>query len=173
MQKKTKVIAFANNKGGSGKSTTCSNVGYALTLEGYRVLLVDADMQQNLSLSFFAEDDVLAFSESGENLFTALQKECDAREFIRKTKYENLDLLPSGVLMSGAEYELYGKNEKELVLANVLAGAKESGEYDLTVRAELLKDALPFEIASTILKPISWILSKNYKGKYIPPENQK
>ena len=49
----------------------------------------------------------------------------------------------------------------------------ESGEYDLTVRAELLKDALPFEIASTILKPISWILSKNYKGKYIPPENQK
>ena len=130
MQKKTKVIAFANNKGGSGKSTTCSNVGYALTLEGYRVLLVDADMQQNLSLSFFAEDDVLAFSESGENLFTALQRECDAGEFIRKTKYENLDLLPSGVLMSGAEYELYGKNEKELVLAHVLAGVKESGEYD-------------------------------------------
>ena len=50
-------------------------------------------------------------------------------EFIRKTKYENLDLLPSGVLMSGAEYELYGKNEKELVLARVLSGAKESGLY--------------------------------------------
>lgn len=130
MQKKTKVIAFANNKGGSGKSTTCSNVGYALTLEGYRVLLVDADMQQNLSLSFFAEDDVLGFSGSGENLYTSLCAEHDAREYIRKTKYENLDLLPSGVLMSGAEYELYGKKDKETVLARVLSGVKESGEYD-------------------------------------------
>ena len=130
MPKETKVIAFANNKGGSGKSTTCSNVGYALAMDGYRTLLVDADMQQNLSLSFFAEDDVLAFSESGENLYTALCQERDAREFVRKTKYENLDLLPSGVLMSGAEYELYSKQQKETVLSRVLAGVKESGEYD-------------------------------------------
>ena len=36
---KTKIIAFANNKGGSGKSTTCSNVGYGMTLLGKRVLL--------------------------------------------------------------------------------------------------------------------------------------
>ncbi len=130
MRKETKVIAFANNKGGSGKSTTCSNVGYALTLEGYRVLLVDADMQQNLSLSFFAEDDVLAFSESGENLHTALVDERDAAQYIRKTKYKNLDMLPSSILMSGVEYELYCKKDKEKVLAHVLSGAKESGEYD-------------------------------------------
>ncbi|MBQ7402363.1 MAG: hypothetical protein IJW05_02865 [Lentisphaeria bacterium] len=49
----------------------------------------------------------------------------------------------------------------------------ENGEYDFTIRAELLKEALPFQIGATILKPISWILSKNYKGKYIPPEDQK
>ena len=48
---KTKVICFANNKGGSGKSTTCANVGYAMSLLGKRVLLVDGDMQLNLSLS--------------------------------------------------------------------------------------------------------------------------
>ena len=36
----TKVICFANNKGGSGKSTTCSNVGYAIASMGKRVLLV-------------------------------------------------------------------------------------------------------------------------------------
>ena len=41
----TKVICFANNKGGSGKSTTCSNVGYGLTQLGRRVLLIDGDMQ--------------------------------------------------------------------------------------------------------------------------------
>ena len=41
---KTKIICFANNKGGSGKSTTCSNVGYGLSTLGKRVLLVDGDM---------------------------------------------------------------------------------------------------------------------------------
>ena len=48
---KTKVICFANNKGGSGKSTTCSNVGYGLSVLGSKVLLIDGDMQMNLSLS--------------------------------------------------------------------------------------------------------------------------
>ena len=126
----TKIIAFANNKGGSGKSTTCSNVGFVLAKEGYRVLLVDADMQQNLSLSFFGEEEVLDFSESGENLFTAIRDDSDASAFIRKTRYENLSLLPSGILMSGAEFELYGKKDREGTLARVLANAKNSGEYD-------------------------------------------
>ena len=44
MGAKTKVICFANNKGGSGKSTTCSNVGYGLTQLGRKVLLIDGDM---------------------------------------------------------------------------------------------------------------------------------
>ena len=48
----TQVICFANNKGGSGKSTTCSNIGAAMALEGKKVLMVDGDMQLNLSLSF-------------------------------------------------------------------------------------------------------------------------
>lgn len=130
MSKETKIIAFANNKGGSGKSTTCSNIGYVLAQMGYRVLLADADMQQNLTLSFFAEEDVLSFSESGENLFTAIKNDCDATPFIRKTGYENLSLLPSGILMSGAEFELYGKKDAEMTLARVLNAAKTGGEYD-------------------------------------------
>ncbi len=56
--RKTKVICFANNKGGSGKSTTCSNVGYGMTELGKKVLLVDGDMQMNLSLSLFDEEKV-------------------------------------------------------------------------------------------------------------------
>lgn len=44
-----------------------------------------------------------------------------------------------------------------------------TGEYDVTVFAELLKSALPFEMASQILKPISWMLKKNFKGTYTPP----
>ena len=71
--KKTKTICFANNKGGSGKSTTCSNVGYGLRELGYKVLLIDGDMQLNLSLSLFDEDQVLAFAQSEKNLYEGLK----------------------------------------------------------------------------------------------------
>jgi len=69
MEKKTKVIAFANNKGGSGKTTSCANIGYALALLGRKVLLIDSDMQMNLSLSFFEENEVLDFATGEKNLF--------------------------------------------------------------------------------------------------------
>ena len=55
----TKVISFANNKGGSGKSTTCSSVGYALARQSKKVLLIDGDMQMNLTLSYFPEEKAL------------------------------------------------------------------------------------------------------------------
>ena len=58
----TRVICFANNKGGSGKSTTCSNVGYAMSAMGKRVLLIDGDMQMNLTLSFFDEEKALEYA---------------------------------------------------------------------------------------------------------------
>ena len=44
---KTKVICFTNNKGGSGKTTTCSNVGFGLRELGKKVLMIDGDMQLN------------------------------------------------------------------------------------------------------------------------------
>ena len=59
---KTKVICFTNNKGGSGKTTTCSNVGFGLRELGKKVLMIDGDMQLNLSLSLFDEDTVLAYA---------------------------------------------------------------------------------------------------------------
>ncbi len=128
--KAVKTIAFANNKGGSGKTTTCANVGYSLSVLGKRVLLIDGDMQMNLSLSFFTEDEVLKFAAGEKNLYTAIKKEEDLTDYVVPTSYENLDLIPSSTLMSGIEYELFPKWQRELILSRSLANIKESGGYD-------------------------------------------
>lgn len=127
---KTQVICFANNKGGSGKSTTCANVGYCLTQHGKKVLMIDGDMQLNLSLSFFADDQVLEFAQSNENLYYAIKNQKDLKNYIIHTPYENLDMIPSSTLMSSIEYELFTKWQREFILKKCLSSIMESEEYD-------------------------------------------
>ena len=128
--KKTKTIAFANNKGGSGKTTSCANVGYSLSTLGNKVLMIDGDMQLNLSLSFFSEETILEFAAGDKNLYHAVKKEEDLCDYVVHTPYENLDLIPSSTLMSSIEYELFAKWQRELILSRSLEKIKESGVYD-------------------------------------------
>lgn len=128
--KKTATICFANNKGGSGKSTTCSNVGAAMARMGKKVLLVDGDMQLNLSLSFFSEEEVLRMAAGEKNLYHAIGKQEDLTDYIVPTKYENLDLIPSSTQMSSIEYELFTKWQREFILKKCLQKIKDLGIYD-------------------------------------------
>lgn len=127
---KTKVICFANNKGGSGKSTTCSNVGYGLSVLGNKVLLIDGDMQMNLSLSLFDEDQVLSYAQGGKNLYEGIRRQDDLTDYIVHSRYEGLDLIPSSTLMSSIEYELFTKWQREYILRKCLANIVESEMYD-------------------------------------------
>ena len=112
----TKVICFANNKGGSGKSTTCANVGYGLAQHGKKVLLIDGDMQLNLSLSYFPEEQVLEHARGERNLYYAIKNQKDLQGYIVPTSYENIDMIPSSTLMSSIEYELFTKWQREFIL---------------------------------------------------------
>ena len=97
---------------------------------GKKVLLIDGDMQLNLSLSFFSEDWVLDKAAGGKNLYNAVREQKDLTEFIVHTPYENLDLIPSSTLMSSIEYELFTKWQREFILKKCLQNIKDSGVYD-------------------------------------------
>ncbi len=126
----TKIICFANNKGGSGKTTTCSNIGYGLAQLGNKVLLIDGDMQMNLTLSFFEEEKVLDFAQGEKNLFYAVRDQKDLTDYIVATDFDNLDIVPSSSLMSSIEYELFSKRQREYILKNCLKSIKAAGMYD-------------------------------------------
>ena len=127
---KTKVITFANNKGGSGKTTTASNVGAAMARLGKNVLLIDGDMQMNLTLSFFDEERALALAEGGKNIYTAIREERELSDFIIPTGIERLDIVPSSTLMSGIEFDLFTKWQREIILKKSLAPTVARGYYD-------------------------------------------
>ncbi len=135
---KTTTICFANNKGGSGKSTTCCNIGYELSKMGYKVLLIDGDMQMNLSLSLFGEDEVLQSAQSGNNIYAAVTQQSDIVDYITPTRYDGLDMVLSSSLMSNIEFDLFSKWQRELILKNCLKNVKDSGKYDF-----ILMDAPP------------------------------
>ena len=127
---KTQVIAFANNKGGSGKTTSCSNIGCALAQMGKKVLVIDGDMQINLTLSYFDEERALEYASNGKNIYTAIKEEKDLSDFVASTEYEGLDIVPSTSLMSGIEFDLFPKWQREFILRKCLEPIKARGYYD-------------------------------------------
>ncbi len=130
---RTTVIAFANNKGGSGKTTTASNVACAMAKMGKKVLLIDGDMQLNLTLSYFDEERALAFSESEKNIYAAIKGEKDLTDYVVKTDYEGLDMIPSTSLMSSIEFDLFPKWQREVILKKCLSPILARGYYDFVL----------------------------------------
>lgn len=118
-----KIIAFSNQKGGVGKTTTCVNMAAYVAAAGKRVLLVDLDPQGNATTG-------LGFEKSSikKSVYNVLISDESADKNILKTEVENLELLPSNIALAGGEVELVTHKDRNYVLKHALG--KVSGLYD-------------------------------------------
>ena len=96
-----KVIAFSNQKGGVGKTTSCINIAAALGQQGKRVLLVDLDPQGNATSGLGVEKKSIRHT-----IYDVLIGSVPTNEAIFVTKFKDLHLIPSTVDLAGAEIEL-------------------------------------------------------------------
>jgi chromosome partitioning protein len=119
-----KIIAFSNQKGGVGKTTTCVNMSAYLASKGYKCLIVDLDPQGNATSG-------LGFSKSEvkHSVYNVMIDDMPIQDAVATTPVENLDILPSNIDLAGAEVELVYIKSREHVLKRVLEKAKETYDF--------------------------------------------
>ncbi len=87
----TTIITIANTKGGTGKTTTCLNLGTELSMLNYKVLLIDLDPQGSLGKATLGEENLMSFTGIEELL---VNPKLDPNDFISETKIKNVSIIP-------------------------------------------------------------------------------
>lgn len=123
---KYRILCFANQKGGVGKTTSAVNVAACLARAGKKVLLVDADPQGNATSGIGVSKRELE-----STVYDVLIGEKTVEETVVETSAKNLFLLPSGIDLVGAELELADEPRREYRLKDALEQVRE--EYDYIV----------------------------------------
>ncbi|WP_205720057.1 ParA family protein [Fodinibius halophilus] len=119
-----KTIAFTNQKGGVGKTTSTINVGAGLCREGKKVLLVDLDPQANLTYSLRKSSNRLETS-----IYDVMKGRIEPEETL--ISHNGFDILPSSIDLSGAEMEFANEPARENILKNKLAPFYDKYDYIL------------------------------------------
>lgn len=119
---KCKVIAFANQKGGVGKTTSAVNIAATLGSLGKKTLLADLDPQGNATsgcgVDKKQENSIYDFI-MGENPY----------ECIVHTEYKNLDVIPSNIALAGAEIELVDEENRQFKMKTALDMLRADYDY--------------------------------------------
>jgi len=129
MEKRAKITALCNQKGGVGKTVTAVNLGIGLAREGKRVLLVDVDSQGSLTASLgYQHPDQM------ENTLAAILGRIISDEPVSPGEgiihhAEGVDLLPANIELSGLEVTLVNTMSRETILREYLNSVRD--QYDM------------------------------------------
>ena len=96
-----KIIAFVNQKGGVGKTTSSINLAASLGLLGKKTLLVDLDPQGNATTGVG-----IVKSEVKDSVYELLTEKAEVKKVIVKTKFKNLYTIPASINLAGVDMEL-------------------------------------------------------------------
>ena len=120
----SKIIAFTNQKGGVGKTTTCVNLSSYVAVMGKKVLIVDLDPQGNATSGVGIEKH-----KGLKTIYDLVDGECSLEDVVLPTVIEGLDIIPSNVDLAAAEISLVSMPQREKILKNILDPLKEVYDF--------------------------------------------
>lgn len=121
-----KIIAFANQKGGVGKTTTCINVATYMALMGKKILILDIDPQGNATTAVGINK-----TKDLKTVYDLIDGASSYEDVIQPTIVDNLYIIPSTVDLAGAEVELIQIPQREKVIKRILDEIKVSYDFIL------------------------------------------
>jgi chromosome partitioning protein len=122
------ILSILNAKGGVGKTTTTINVGAALAQSGFKVLLVDLDLQANMTHSLIGD-----LPTSEPSIAEVMINEVGLDEIIRETSTPSLFIAPAGETLIGLDISLASAMGREQVLKNCFKLTKRLSSFDIVL----------------------------------------
>lgn len=120
-----KKVCIFNQKGGVGKTTTNINLCAYLAMEGYRVLTIDIDPQGNTTSGLGLDKRNLEMS-----MYDVITSDASLKDIVLKSELvQNLYIAPSTMELAGAEVEIIGKENREVILANKIKEIEDEYDY--------------------------------------------
>lgn len=118
------ILAFANQKGGVGKTTCCINLAASLVLSRQRILVCDLDPQGNATMGSGVDKNAVNYS-----MNDLLQSKTPIQDIIVEQTPAGYDLIPANSDLTAAEVVLVKKQTQPLLLAKALEQVKENYDY--------------------------------------------